>query len=130
MWVVCSIQCAIIVTRINTYHLSDQYPHFPPWKHQEVFGVFWCIQGGYKMRNGVMCKSFERLVLIKVTIENSNQTGLLFQIFFMKVKNTLLEIFLTLRKGFQSWNKTTSSYSLIKIVLDISSNLFITTFLF
>ena len=36
-----------------------------------------------------MCKSFERLVLIKVTIENSNQTGLLFQIFFMKVKNTL-----------------------------------------
>lgn len=77
-----------------------------------------------------MCKSFERLVLIKVTIENSNQTGLLFQIFFMKVKNTLLEIFLTLRKGFQSWNKTTSSYSLIKIVLDISSNLFITTFLF
>lgn len=36
-----------------------------------------------------MCKSFERLVLIKVLIENSNQTGLLFQIFFMKVKNTL-----------------------------------------
>ena len=36
-----------------------------------------------------MCKSFEHLVLIKVPIENSNQTGLPFQIFFMKVKNTL-----------------------------------------